>query len=115
MVIEAKKKEILAELKEKFENEKKRLGFKSSFDEVDKAFFIEDAVLQNGFVSETFSRQMCHRIVDTFSSWNNYMHSLIMPNPSHMINMTEAKAVDDEMKKEEQTQREKRISPKLKN
>ncbi len=97
--MEKRKEEVLKELEEKFEEEKKRLGFKSSFKEIDEIFFIKDYVLNSGFVSETFSRQLCSRIIDTFGNWNNYLHSLILPNPHHMINMNEAKMLNDEDKK----------------
>jgi len=98
--METKKKELLEELKEKFESTKQELGFKASFDDLNKVFFIEDSVLSTGFVSENYSRQLCSRIVDTFMNWNNYLHSLIMPIPNNMINMNESKMFDEAERKE---------------
>jgi len=94
------KNEILKELEEKFESLKKEIGFKSSLEDINKIFFIKDAVLSAGFVSENFSRQLCGRIVETYTTWNHYLHSLIMPNPSNMLNMNESKMLDDKEKKE---------------
>lgn len=93
------KKEILEELKEKFEEIKMELGFKASLEELNNVFFIQDAVLSAGFVSEKLSRQICGRIVETYSAWNNYLHSLIMPNPGHIINMNESKMFNEEERK----------------
>ena len=50
--------EIFERTKKKFEETKKELGFKVSFEEVDGIFFISDAAANAGFVSEkAFSRQ----------------------------------------------------------
>ncbi len=94
------KKEILQELKEKFEEAKKELGFKATLEELDGIFFIKDAILSAGFVSETVSRQICGRIVETYSLWNNYLHSLLMPNPGHILNMNESKMFDEGERKQ---------------
>ena len=95
------KQELLKELKEKFETCKKELGFKATFEELDEIFYIKDSVLDIGFVSESFSRQLCSRIVDSYMNWNNYLHSLIMPNPQSMINMHESKMIsEDNMRKD---------------
>ncbi len=93
------KKEILEELEEKFKIMKKELGFKTSLDELDEAFFIRDALLGARFVSEKLSRQVCSRIIDTYMVWTNYLHSLIMPNPGHMLNMNESKMFNEEEKR----------------
>jgi len=93
------KKELLEELKEKFEEIRKELGFKAGLEELNNIFFIQDAVLSAGFVSEKLSRQICGRIVETYSAWNNYLHSLIIPNPGHIINMNESKMFNEEERK----------------
>lgn len=98
--METRKKEILAELKEKFEAVKQELGFQASYDDLNDIFFIEDSVLSTGFVSENYSRQLCSRIVDTFMNWNNYIHSLIMPNPQNMINLNESKMFEEQDRKD---------------
>lgn len=93
------KKEILDELEEKFKKIKEELGFKASLEELDDIFFIKEAVLSAGFVSEKLSRQMSGRIVEAYSAWNNYLHSLIMPNPAHLLNMNESKMFNEEERK----------------
>ena len=83
-----------------FEQAKQELGFKSSFEEIDEIFFIKNAVLDVDFVADRFSRQLCSRIVETYMNWNNYLHSLVMPNPQSMINMHESKMFSEaEMRK----------------
>jgi len=98
--MESHKAEILKELKEKFDEAKKELGFKSSFEEVEELCQIKDAVLGAGFVSDGFSRQLCSRIVDFYASWMNYLHGILMPNTAHMVNMTEANFFNKEEKQE---------------
>ncbi len=93
------KKETLQELKEKFEETKKELKFKATLEELDEVFFIKDAVLSAGFVSDKISRQICGRIVETYSAWDNYLHSLLMPNPGHILNMNESKMFNEEERK----------------
>lgn len=94
------KKELLLELKEEFAKVKKELNLKSDFDELDEVFFITDFVLHESYVSEDFSRQMCSRIRDTLNVWANYLHSLLMPNPQYLINLTEAKLFKEDERKE---------------
>ena len=91
---------LLRQLKDKFEELKSELGFKSSFHEIDKIFYIQDSILNAGFVAESFDRQICARIVDTYMGWNNYLHNLVMPDSHSMIQMNESKLLNDVDKKE---------------
>lgn len=93
-------KELLSEFKEKFEILKHELGFKSSLEELDEIFFIKNNVLKERFVSDSLSRQICSRIVELYMGWTNYLHSLVMPNPQNILNISEAKLFDQEEKKE---------------
>jgi len=68
-------KEILNELEKKFEELKKELGFKSELQDIDEIFYIKDAILKDGFVSENIDRQICSRIIETYMGWTNYLHS----------------------------------------
>jgi hypothetical protein len=95
------KKELLDELKIQFEKSQKEIGFETSFEELNNLFFIEDAILSAGFVSNSFSRQLCSRITDGFGNWENYLHSLLMPNPGSMMNQTEAKLFQNPSDREE--------------
>jgi hypothetical protein len=94
------KEDFTKQIKEKFEEAKKELGFKSNFKDIDEIFFITDHIFSEGFVSNNFSRQMCSRIRDTLNVWINYLHSLIMPNPQYLINITEARLFDEDERKE---------------
>jgi len=89
------KQELLQEMKKKFEQTKQELGFNVTLEDLERIFYISDGVLNSDFISENFSRQLSSRIVDTYMNWNNYLHSLIMPNPQSMINMHESKMFAD--------------------
>jgi len=96
----AEKKEIFKELEERFEHAKKELGFKSSLDDLDEVFYIREAVLKNGFVSERVSRQICSRIVESYNLIINYLHGLVLPSPQNMIAITESKMFDEQERKD---------------
>jgi hypothetical protein len=78
-----------------FAKMKEELQFNASFEELDDVFFLEDYILQCRYVSKSISRMVCARIRDTFSSWINYLHSLLLPNPSSMINHAEHQLFND--------------------
>lgn len=90
--------ELIKKLKEEFKKTKEELGFQSTYEEINKIFFIEDDVLGKKLVSNQYSRQLCHRIIDTFSSWNGYLHGIVLPNPANMISQTESGLFDEEEK-----------------
>jgi len=93
-------KELLKELDKMFEECKKELGFKTSFKELDSVFFLKDFVISSKFVSQDFSRALCHRIVDTFNGWAGYLNSLIVPNPGIIAHYVESSMFDEDEKKE---------------
>ena len=94
------KKELLKELREKFEETKKRLGFKATFEEINKIAYLKDMVLSQGFVSEQFSRQMINRIIETYSSWLNELYSWLYPQQLDLIHLSESKKISQEERKE---------------
>ena len=94
------REELLKELQKQFEKTKKDLGFKADLEEFDKHFFIKDLILEKGFVSENFSNQLRIRIIDVLIFWDNYLHSLVMPNPQNLFNLNESKAFNESDKKE---------------
>ena len=91
--------QMLKELESEFQKMKKELGFKATLDELDSAFFIKDAILGEGFVSNYLSRQICSRIANTYMNWNNYLHGLVFTNPGNMMLMTESRMFNDAEKK----------------
>jgi len=90
------KKDILKELEKKFEESQKRIGFKPSYEEIEKEFAISDAVLSNGFVSENFERQLTSRIAEFYRDWHGYLNNLLLPNPSYYAGQTESKLFNSE-------------------
>tara|TARA_Y100000310_G_scaffold329383_1_gene399112 strand:- start:200 stop:700 length:501 start_codon:yes stop_codon:yes gene_type:complete len=94
------KEDILVELEKQFSRAKEELGFTSNLDELDSEFAISDLVLEKGYVSSDFSNQLRVRIIDVLINWDNYLHSLVMPNPQNLFNLNEAKAFNEKDKKE---------------
>ncbi|QQG38986.1 MAG: hypothetical protein HYS32_00790 [Candidatus Woesearchaeota archaeon] len=94
------KNELLKQFEEEFAKVKKDLGFKASLEELDGVFFLRDFILKEGFVPTTLSRSICGRMMETYFSWTNYLHSLLMPNPGYMISMSESQMFNDHEKEE---------------
>lgn len=94
------KKDILKELEKNYEKLKEEGKIVPTLEDLDRIFFIKDAVLKDGFVSENLGRQICYRVVETYMGWNEYLHSLIMPIPQNILNMSESKIFNQEEKKE---------------
>ena len=94
------KKEILKELEKEFENMKNDLGFKATLDELDGVFFVRDFVLGDGFVSDSLSRRLAHRISDTYMSWIHYLHGLLSPQPGNLLAGIEGKPFGEDERKE---------------
>jgi hypothetical protein len=93
-------KELMNEFEQEFEKIKKELGFKPTLEEMDRIFFLKDFISKEGYVSNKLSRQLCGRMVDLFGAWYNYLHTIVMPNPASMLNMTESQAFSDDEKQE---------------
>lgn len=94
----------IEKLMEKFEKAfsemKEKTNLSISLEDLDRCFAIKDSVKKEGFISERVPRQIIYVIVDYLVGWNNYLHSLIMPNPQNMMNMGESKVFTPEEKKE---------------
>lgn len=91
---------LIAEFEKKFEELRKNSGFEATIEELDNSFYIRDAVSKDGFLSTRLMRQICYRIVENYMGWNDYLHSLIMPNPQNILNMSESKVFNSDEKKE---------------
>jgi hypothetical protein len=85
------------ELKHEFAKLKKELEIEFTYEEMEPIFFLEDMAYLSGIYPK-FSRQLCHRIQETLSSWSNHIHSLIVPNPAHIMNISESQMLSDEEK-----------------
>ena len=98
MAIVMKQDELMQRLDKEFEAMRNDLKIKSSFEELDKVFFLRDYFLKEGYISVKLSRAVCRRIVDFYMGWVGYLHGVILPNPSSMINVTEHNMFDDKEK-----------------
>ncbi len=98
MVLCAKKDELLSELKAAFNEWKSKAGFKASFEDLEKVFFIEDYILATGFVSPRISRMICARIRDFFNSWSQLIHSWLVPQPYSLVSNSEHQLFNDDEK-----------------
>jgi hypothetical protein len=94
------KNEILNDLRNQFEATRKKLGFKASYDEINRISYIEDMVLSEGYVSNQFSRQLINRMVETLYSWMNEIYSWIYPAPMDIVHMHENRKLNEQEKKE---------------
>lgn len=94
------KEQLLKELRKQFDLTKKRLGFKSTFEEINEMSYIEDMVLSQGFVSNQFSRQMINRMVETSYGWINTLYAWVYPAPMDIVYINESK----KLSKEERTE-----------
>ena len=93
------KEQLLKNLREEFKEIKKRLGFKSSFKDLNDIFSIEEMVLQEGYVFPSLNRKLSRRIVDIYKSWLNYACSLMNPSPDNILILMESKMLGQEDKK----------------
>lgn len=92
--------EIISRLEKDFESLKKDMKIKSSFDDLERIFFLKDYIQKEGYVSTRLSRAISRRIVDLYMSWAGYLHGLIIPNPNSMITVTEHNMFEDKEKEE---------------
>lgn len=91
---------LLKQLRTEFSKMKEDMKFKTTFEELDKAVFVSDLILKEGFVSPELSRQISHRIADLYGNWAQYLHSIIMPNPQNILNLSESRLFTQEDRKE---------------
>ena len=77
---------------------KKDLKLKNNLDEFDERFSVRDFILSEGYVSDNLPRQFANRVGNYLDMWVNYLHSLVMPNPGSMINLTEHGILDEDDK-----------------
>lgn len=84
------KKELIKEVEKEFNRAKEDLGFNATLEELDDAFKIFDGVVSSEFVSTSFSRQLCARILDNFMGWHNYLNGILVPNSGFLASQTEA-------------------------
>ena len=90
--------ELMKELDEAFEKAKKELNFKASLAELDEIFYIRDEILEKGFVSAQFSRQLAGRISDLYQRVYGFLHGIIVPNPNSMLTLQEHQLFNDDAK-----------------
>ena len=89
----------LSEIKEAFEKAKQEAGFTSSFEDIDRIFFLYDFMQEKDFTSNKPARQIASRMTDVYSRIAEYLHRILMPNPHSLVVMEESKAFTDEEKK----------------
>jgi hypothetical protein len=91
-------KELKKELREKFEEFKSKTGFSVTYEQINDSFSLEAHFLEDGYIDFNFERQLTKKILDSVFGWVSSFHSIIMPNPQDMINMTEVKNFNQEDK-----------------
>ena len=88
----------MLQLNEAFERTKKDLKFKATLAELDEIFYIKDEILEKGYVSEQFSRQLSGRITDLYQRVYAFLHGIIVPNPNSMLSLQEHQLFTDDDK-----------------
>ncbi len=99
-MIKMSSEELLQEFETQFVLMKKELGFKSTLEQLDEVFYLNDSILQAGFISPKLSRMICGRIRDSFGLWIQQLHGWLVPNPYSMIGISESQAFNDKEKEE---------------
>jgi len=84
------KQELLFQFEQEFESVRKKLQLTNTLEEYDQVFFFRDLILKEGYVSNSLSRILARRIVDTYSSWISHLHSLVFPNHANIFNLKES-------------------------
>jgi hypothetical protein len=84
------KKELIKEVEKEFNKAREELGFEATFEELEDAFKIYDGVVSSEFVSTSFSRQLCSRILDNYMGWHSYLNGILVPNSGFLASQTEA-------------------------
>lgn len=83
-------------IEEEYNKLKKERSLKIEFEELDDFFNITDFLRQEGFTPKFLERAINKRILDIFNNWAGYLHSLVLPNPNSMLNMTEHQMFSEE-------------------
>lgn len=87
--------DVLVEFEKSFLSLRKELGFKATLPELDDLFYIKDHISKEGYVSSQLERIICQRITEILMGYANYLHNLLLPNPSSMVMMIESQAFND--------------------
>ena len=90
--------DLLVEAEREYNALARKHKIKTSFDTLDDLYFVKDVILKERYISTQLLRFICKRIVDFYMSWAGYLHSLLLPNPNSMINVTEHNMFDEEEK-----------------
>jgi hypothetical protein len=91
------------EAKQKYAIKQKELELIPTYEEIDYVFFITDSFKHERFVSDRVLFTISRRIIDTYQSWNGYIHRLLVPNPGHLPEPQESQTLTEEKRKQLQT------------
>ncbi len=94
------KKELIKEVEKEFNRVKEELGFEATLEELEDAFKIFDGVVSSEFVSTSFSRQLCARILDNYMGWHSYLNGVLVPNSGFLASQTEANLFNNQEDRE---------------
>ena len=89
---------LIEELKEQYSVLSAKQGLKTSFDDYENNYGLTDTILKEGFVPKALGIFLAFRASEFHFSWYNFMHSLLMPQPSSMLQMEESSYIDDDLR-----------------
>ena len=101
---------LIEELKEQYTVLTTKHGFKTSFEEYESNYGLTDTILKEGFVPKFLGIFLVFRASEFHFSWYNFMHSLLLPQPSSMLQMEESSYIDDDMRKRMKVEMRKTMS-----
>lgn len=92
--------EIIPTFEKQFEALKTKHNIPITLDQLDAYFQIRDMIAQQEFINTNIPRTIARRMVDLLMSWMHYLHSLLIPNPQSLVNMTESQMFTEEEKEQ---------------
>lgn len=90
------KKKLLKEFLDDFEEEKKRIGFGPSFEELNFHFNISGKLYDAGYVPEEVALKVCGVIAAAYRDWHGYFNGLLIPSSGYYASQNEAKLFSSE-------------------
>jgi hypothetical protein len=88
--------QLYIQAKEKYAQAQETFSLQPSYDQIDSIFFITDSLQHENFVSEKILFTISRRMIDTFQSWNGYIHRLLVPNPGHLPEPQESQTLSED-------------------
>ncbi len=91
--------EILKEAEKRFNELKKKYKIKTTFNELDRIFYLKDRITEKNLLPEDILGFIRKSIAETYTALVNHFHGLLFP-AQNLILMTESEAFSEDEKNE---------------